>query len=89
MCEPRLGTTQNFTLTGTTQQSNVFGAQTYAIRIATTGAAYFLIGTDPVADNTSPILGVDVTDYITVTPGQKIAVLEAVSGGRFSVTEFV
>jgi hypothetical protein len=89
MKRQRLGTVQNFTLTGTSQPSTAFSNETYMIRITATEGAYFVIGTTPVAADTDPLLGANVVDYITVTPGQKIAVLEADSGGVFSVTELV
>jgi hypothetical protein len=86
----RQGTVQNFTMSGTTQQSTAFGAQTYVIRIAT-GAqpAYFEIGANPTATSADSLIGANVVDYFTVTPGQKIAVLEAGTAGAFSVTELL
>lgn len=86
----QLGTIQNFTMSGTSQASSAFDDQTYQIRIAT-GAqpAYFEIGASPTATSSSALLGANVVDYVTVAPGQKIAVLQAGTAGVFSVTELV
>jgi hypothetical protein len=89
MKRQRLGTVQNFTLSGTSQASTAFSSETYMIRITATEGAYFVINSDPTATDADPLIGGNVVDYITVTPGQKIAVLEADSGGTFSVTELV
>jgi hypothetical protein len=86
----RLGTVQNLSLSGTAALSNAFGNETYMIRIAATEAAYFVIGDATVeAADTDPLIGINVVDYITVTPGQYISGLEADSGGVLSVTELV
>jgi hypothetical protein len=33
------------------------------------------------------VMGINVVDYITVNPGEKIAVLQAGTAGTFTVTE--
>jgi hypothetical protein len=84
----RLGTNQNFTMSGSNQQSTAFGSQTYMIRLATFDQpAYFEIGTSPTATSADSLLGTNCVDYITVTPGQKLAVLQAGTAGVLSVTE--
>jgi hypothetical protein len=84
----RLGTVQVFTLSGSSQQSAAFGAQTRAIRIAT-GAqpAWFAIGTSPTAAATDNLIPATWVEDVVVTPGQKIAVLQAGTAGSLSVTE--
>jgi hypothetical protein len=85
----RLGTTTVFTLSGMSQASAPFGAETYQIRIATSGQpAFFQIGNGtPVATTSSPLIPGNWVDYVTVTPGQSIAVLQAGTAGSLSVTE--
>ena len=85
----RLGTNTTFTLSGTSQASSPFGPQTYCIRVATDDQpAYIEIGDGtPTASNTDPIMPKDSVDYFTVTPGQRIAVLQAGTAGILSVTE--
>jgi hypothetical protein len=85
----RLGTVHVFTMSGTSQASAAFGQQTTLVRLATAGQpCHFEIGTTPVAAAaTSHVIGASCIDYITVTPGQKIAVLEAGTAGVISITE--
>jgi hypothetical protein len=84
----RPGANTNITMSGASQQTASFGAQTYQIRLAT-GAqpAFVLIGQNPTADTNSPQIGANVVDYWTVTPGQKAAVLQAGTAGVISITE--
>lgn len=86
----RLDTVHTFTMSGSSQQTAAFGAQTYTVRIAT-GAqpAYFLLGSDPTAAATSNLLGTNVVDYVSVRPGEKIAVLQAGTAGTITITEMV
>lgn len=84
----RLGTVQNFTMSGTSQQSSAFGAQTYAVRLATNDQpAYFEVGENPTATNADCLMPAGWIEDVTVSPGQKIAVLQAGTAGVFSVTE--
>lgn len=89
MKKGRLGTVHDFTLSATSQQTSAFGAQTYCVRIATTDQpAFFLVGTDPtVTAQNGHIMPAAAVDYITVTPGQKIAVLQAGTAGEITITE--
>jgi hypothetical protein len=85
----RLSTNTNFTLSGSSQATAAFGAQTYQIRVAT-GAqpAFIKIGDGtPTAANTDPQIGANVVDYFLVTPGQRLACLQAGTAGTLSVTE--
>jgi hypothetical protein len=84
----RLGTVTVITMSGSSQATAAFGNQTRLIRLATAGQpAHFLIGADPTAAATSHVLGASCIDYITVTPGQKCAVLQAGTAGVISITE--
>lgn len=63
--------------------TNTFSPQTYIIRISSTNACYFKIveaagGTATATDNYLPPSWVD---YIVVTPGQKIAAIQAPTSG--------
>src|SRR5262245_36710835 len=85
----RLGTNTTFTLSGASQATAAFGAQTYQVRVAA-GAqpAYVRIddGT-PAAAATDPLMPANTIDYFTVTPGQKLACLQAGTAGTLSVTQ--
>lgn len=85
----RLSTNSNITMSGSSQATSAFGAQTRMVRVAT-GAqpAYINIGDGtPTAANTDPLMPANTIDYFTVTPGQKAAVLQAGTAGTISITE--
>ena len=88
-----IGVTQCFTVTTSSVQSAVFGANTTIIRItATQGHCHFAIGANPTANlTTSPILPINDTEYISVRPGQRIAFIKdaAVTTATVSVTELI
>lgn len=84
-----IGTVHAFTMSSSSQATAAFAAGTFAVRLAT-GAqpAFWELGDGtPTATAADNLMGANQTEYITVTPGQKIAVLEAGTAGLFSVTE--
>ncbi len=85
----RIISTAGFTLSSSSQTSSAFGSQTYQIRIATSGQpAYFKIGdATPTATTSDALMPANWVDYLTVSPGQKIAVLQAGTAGSISVSE--
>ena len=85
----RLGTTTVFTLSGSSQATAAFGAETFQIRVATGGQPAFVKVGDgtPTATTSDTLMPANWVDYLTVTPGQKIAVLQAGTAGTLSVTE--
>lgn len=90
---PSIGTTQVATVTITSTQMTAFGATTTMIRIACAqGHCHFAIGTSPTATTTSsPLIGVNQSEIINVTPGQKIAFIKdaAITTSTVTVTELV
>jgi len=86
----RVVSSAGFTLSGTSQASSAFGVQTNQIRIATSGQpAYFVIGdgTPTATSANGALMPANWVDYFTVTPGQKVAVLQAGTAGALSVSE--
>jgi hypothetical protein len=84
----RLGTVHTFTMSGSSQQTAAFGSGTYRVRVATnTQPAFFALGSNPTATTSSNVMGINVVDYVTVNPGEKIAVLQAGTAGTITVTE--
>jgi hypothetical protein len=84
----RPATVHNITMSGSSQQTAAFGTGTYEVRIATnTQPAFWLLGSDPTAAATSNVQGTNVVDYVTVNPGEKIAVLQAGTAGTITITE--
>jgi hypothetical protein len=85
----RLSTVTKFTLSGTSQATAAFGVQTYQVRLATFDQpAYFVVGDGtPTATANDNLIGRDQVEYVTCTPGQKVAVLQAGTAGIMTVTE--
>lgn len=85
----RLGAAQNVAIGAASAASSAFGSQTRQIRVATTGACHFRVGDGtPTAVATDSLLPTGVVDYITVGPGQKLAVIQdGASTGNINITE--
>jgi hypothetical protein len=90
---PSLSTTQIFAVGNSSVSSTAFGASTTMIRIVCSiGHCHFQIGTNPTASiSTSPMMPVNFSEIVRVTPGQKIAVIKdsSITLSTFSVTELV
>lgn len=73
----RIGTTQVISLTtDSVAVTNAFGTQSYLVRLTSNVATNFKIGDGvQTAARTDPYLAQNWTDYITVTPGQRISAL--------------
>lgn len=84
----RLGTVHTFTMSGSSQATAAFGSQTYAVRVATaTQPGYIVVAESPTATNADSVIPLGWVEDITVTPGQKLAVLQAGTAGTLTVTE--
>ena len=88
---PSIGTTQVATVTTSSVQMTAFGATTTMIRIACAqGHCHFAIGSSPTANTTSsPLIGINQSEIIKVSPGQKIAFIKdaAITTSTVTVTE--
>ena len=87
----RLGAAQApITTSASSQQSAAFGAQTYQIRVCViANPCWIKIGDNPTATANDTLLPVNSIEYFTVTPGQKLAVLQQTGAGTLSITEIV
>jgi hypothetical protein len=85
----RLSTVHTFTMSGTSQATGAFGAQTYKVRVATHDQPAFIrIGdSTPTAVATDSLIPLGWSEDFDVTPGQKLAVLQAGTAGLLTVTE--
>lgn len=90
---PALGTTQVFTVSNTSVQSTAFAANTTMVRLSCSlGHCHFQVGTNPTASiTTSPLMANNSIEIISVSPGQKIAVIKdaTVAASTLSITELV
>jgi hypothetical protein len=85
-----VGRTTVFTLNTASQTTAAFGTQTYQIRVATSGTPCWLqVGDGTASASTSGgmVLGTNIVDYITCSPGQTAAVIAASSSGAVSISE--
>jgi hypothetical protein len=69
------GTSQTVAISGTSAQSSAFGSQTRAIRVHTDAICSILVGANPTATTSNARMAADQTEYFSVQPGEKIAVI--------------
>src|SRR5215475_13574905 len=87
---PIVGKTTVSTPGTTSQATSAFGTQTYQIRVATSGTPCWLQvgdGTSTATTTGSMVMGTNVVDYFTVSPGQSAAVIAASASGAVSISE--
>ena len=86
----RLGPAQNFLTSTATASSAAFSAQTYQIRICADVATRYRVGDGtPSAVPADTLLPANWVEYVTVTPGQRIAAILGTGTGSLSVTEII
>ncbi len=77
----RVGAVQALTAS-TTHTSTALGSETFQIRLsANTNCHYAIDGSGVTASTSDNYLPAHVVEYVTVTPGQFIATLQAATGG--------
>jgi hypothetical protein len=88
----RQGAVQNIAYTATAASASVFGAQTTQIRLSANSACFYLISggggaaaTVATASNAS-YLPANTVEYLTVTGGMTLSVVEAPTGGLVTAT---
>ena len=84
----RLGASQDVAYGSSSSASAAFGAQTYKVRlVATTDCRIRISDGTPTAVAIDTYLPGLAAEYFTVTPGQKVAVIQVSSAGTLNVTE--
>ena len=64
------------------------GPQTYQVRLVANSACHVKIGDGAqTATSSSPFLPANSAEYVTVTPGQSVAAIRAVSNGLVTATD--
>ena len=80
----RIISTQTIAVSGTTASSSAFSSETFQVRVSSDTACNYKVG-EGAASNTAstadPFLPVNWVEYVTVTPGQKIAAIRASTDG--------
>lgn len=80
--------TQSITTSGTTAATaTAFNGQTYIVRIHATKACFITFAGTPTATTSHMYMGDGMTEYFSVSPGEKVAALQATEAGTVYVTE--
>ncbi len=83
----RVGPTQTIAYDSSVGITNAFGPGTYQLRLVSNSGCCYRIGdgaqTATIAD---PYLPANVVEYVTVSPGQRIAALKAATNGLVTAT---
>lgn len=86
----RQGTVQVIAYSTAATITNAFGSETYQIRLSANSACHYLVSeaANVIAATVTnaSFLPANVIEYVTVTPGQKISVLQAATGGLVTGT---
>lgn len=83
------GTTQTVSISGTSAATTnpVDDGGATIVRIISTTACHYILGSSPTATTSHAYLPADTVEYIAVNPGDKIAFIQASASGTAYVTE--
>ena len=83
----RIGTTQTIAYDSSAGAADVFGPETYQLRLVANSACCYRIGDGAQIATASDIyLPPNWTEYVTVSPGQRIAAIKAPTNGSVTAT---
>lgn len=87
----RNGTTQAVAYTGTAATiANAFGGETWQVRLGSTSACHYVISEAANVVTATAAIGAFLPanwiEYVAVTPGQKISVIQAPTNGLITAT---
>ena len=80
---------QEVTVGAASAQSSAFSIGTKLIRIVSTTACRFEIGSNLTATATSALLPAGVVEFTEVSPSDKIAVIQESGAGKLSIAECI
>ena len=83
----RVNIASTITTSTTSQQTSAFGSQTRQIRVSATQATYIKIDANPTATSSDVLIPANTVDYLTVSPGQKLAAIALSTTGVISIVE--
>jgi hypothetical protein len=75
------GTCQQVTAGASSAASAAFGTQTRYLRLCANTAVHYAVNASPTASTSTPYLPAHVIEIVKVTPGQKIAAIQAATAG--------
>lgn len=83
----RIGVTQTIAYDSSVGATNVFGVETYQLRLVANSACCYRIGDGvQTATNADNYLPANAIEYVIVTPGQRIAAIKAATNGLVTAT---
>jgi hypothetical protein len=83
----RTGTTQTIAFNASVAVTNVFGPETYQLRLVADSACCYRIGNGTqTATTADPFLPANTIEYVIVSPGQSISAIMAASNGLVTAT---
>lgn len=83
----RIGITQTVAYDSSVGITNAFGPETYQVRlVANSGCCYRIGDGAQIATTSDPYLPASAVEYVTVTPGQRIAAIKAATNGLVTAT---
>lgn len=85
----RTGASQDVVTGASSATSTAFGATTYQVRLACTSAVRYRVveAAGGTALATDTLLIPNWIEYVTVSPGQKIAAIQDSAAGKLNITE--
>jgi len=83
----RIGATQTIAYDGSVAIVNAFGPGTYQVRLVSNSGCCYRIGDGAEAATTlDPYLPANAVEYVTVSPGQRVAAIKAATDGLVTAT---
>lgn len=83
------GGCQEVAIGASSAQSTAISSQARKVRLSATSACHISIGTNPTATASGFYLPANVVDYLMVSPGQKIAVIQESGAGSLFISEMI
>jgi hypothetical protein len=83
----RIGSTQTIAYDSSVGITNAFGPETFQVRlVANSGCCYRIGDGAQTAIASDPYLPANAVEYVTVSPGQRIAAIKAATNGLVTAT---
>lgn len=83
----RVGATQTIAYDASTAITNMFGPETYQLRLVADSACCYRIGDGAqTATTADPFLPANTIEYVIVNPGQRISAIKAATNGLVTAT---
>ena len=89
----KLGAAQELNVGASSVKSTAIGTAGQTpnrlIRLCATVACRIAIGTNPTATETSALISPNIVEYMEITPGERVAVIQDSVAGKLSIVECI